>query len=44
MENTLKCDERDSYWLAGPTYASNEWTRYTDDDRPFGYAWFTAGA
>ena len=38
------CDERDSMWLPGPTYAENEWIRYTDTDRPFGYAWFTSGA
>ena len=45
VEEPLKCNATiDSYWLAGPTYASNEWNRYTDVDRPFGYAWFTAGA
>ena len=40
----MACDERDSYWLVGPTYAETIWIRYTDTDRPFGYAWFTAGA
>jgi hypothetical protein len=43
-KNTLPCDEKDSYWLTGPTFADTEWERYTDEDRPFGYAWFTAGA
>jgi hypothetical protein len=40
----LPCDDRDVKWLPGPTYAENEWTRYTATDRPFGYAWETAGA
>ena len=31
-------------WIAGPTYKEDLWDRYTDTDRPFGYAWFTAGA
>ena len=24
--------------------AEDDWKRFTDTDRPFGYAWFTSGA
>ena len=41
----FKCDDNlDSMWLDGKTFAVDDWKRYTDIDRPFGYAWFTAGA
>jgi len=43
-DKPLPCDDRDSKWLPGPTYNDKLWERYTDTDRPFGYAWFTAGA
>jgi hypothetical protein len=39
------CDDNlDSMWLDGPTFEVDPWNRYTDTDRPFGYAWFTSGA
>ena len=44
ITTTISCNENDSMWLPGPTYDEDKWTRYTDTDRPYGYAWFTAGA
>ena len=38
------CDDRDTKWGSGPTFGEDDWTRYTATDKPFGYAWFTAGA
>ena len=40
----LPCDDRDTKWTPGPTFAEDAWTRYTSTDKPFGFDWFTAGA
>lgn len=40
----MPCDDRDTKWSPGPVYAEDDWERYTAIDKPFGYAWLTAGA
>ena len=42
-DTPLPCDDRDSVW-SGPMYSEDKWKRYTNTDRPFGYAWETSGA
>jgi hypothetical protein len=41
--NCSETDLNDNFWLKGPTFAEDDWERYTATDHPFGLDWKEPG-